>query len=205
MKKVFLMASLLIPIISIAQNSLGVKVGMQTTGITNAQKGDNKNGFGAYVGLSKSFKFDDEFSFQPELLYSYQSFRNVNINLHELTGAPLYDHSYPRFDEKYSSHLIKLPLLIKYQPQKLYFEFGAEFGFNLSSQLKFEDVLNEYPTVSGKLNGTNKIQLAGVFGSGYDLDERLSIGLRGSWGFTKFMENSYIKNFNVAAGVNYKL
>lgn len=205
MKNVILFALLLFSTLNFAQNSYAVKIGAQTTGINNAIKGDNQNGFGAYVGVSTDFKLDDKFSFQPEILYSYQTFNNVNINLHELTGAPLYDNNYPRFDENYKVHFIKLPLLLKYQPKKLYFEFGGEVGYNLSSKLKFEDHLNEYPTYSGKLDHVNKIQFAALLGSGYQIDEKLGIGLRVGWGLTKFIENYYIKNFNVSAGISYKI
>lgn len=206
MKKVFLWALLLSPIIIIAQNSLGVKVGALTTGIANAKIGDNQNRFGFYIGGFYNLQMKNGFSFQSELMYSYERFNNVNISTVEyFGGVENPENTQPRFDEYYKKKLVKLPLLLKYQPTKFYVELGPQIAYLISIEGTTEDRLNEFPTIEGKLEDINKLKFSFVFGGGYHLNEKFDVGLRADLGFTKFSEYTYIKNFNVGLGINYKI
>lgn len=206
MNKFIALFSICLASLTFAQKGLAVKVGLQTTGILGAKIGDNKNGFGFYAGLSNSFKLDKTFSFQPELLYSYQTFNNVNVSINELIGGiETEENLRARFDYEYKTHFIKLPLLLKYQPKDIYIEIGPELAYNLSSRVNSEDKFNELPDIEGKVYNTNDFQLALLVGSGYQFNNNISAGLRAGFVFTKFIENSYIKNFNVSFGISYKI
>ena len=206
MKKVFLFAILLFSTMSFAQSSFGVKVGGQTTGITNAEIGDNQNRFGFYAGGFYNFSINSNFSFQPELLYSYQSFNNVNITYEDYTGFNEFNgDTDPRFDFKFQQHLIKLPLILKYQPNKFYAEIGPELAYLISVKGKYYDRLNKIPSLNGKVESIEHFQASLAIGGGYKLNDKLEAGLRFSWGLTEFSEYTYIKNFNVGVGISYRL
>lgn len=206
MNKLFLIGAILFSVPSLAQQSYGIKVGGQTTGITKAKMGDNQNQYGFYVGGFYTIPLKDNFSFQPELMYSYQSFNNVNVSYTEYFRIGQNDNpTGPRFDFKYKTHLIKLPLLLKYQPNKVYVEAGPELAYLLSVHGKYTDKLNEIPSENGKLENIKHFQAAIAVGGGYKINDRLEAGLRLSWGLTKFSEHSYIKNFNVGIGISYNL
>ena len=206
MKKVFLMALLINPIISIAQSSFSVKAGAQSTGIANAQIGDNQNRFGFYIGGFYNLQMKNGFSFQPELIYSYEQFNNVNISTIEYFGGiENSENTQPRFDEYYKMNLIKLPFLLKYQPTKFYVELGPQIAYLISIKGKKEDKFNDFPSTEGKIEDINNLQFSIAFGGGYHLNEKLDVGLRADLGLTKFSEYTYIKNFNISAGVSYKL
>lgn len=206
MKKIILLTFLGLATNIYAQQTFGLTVGGQTTGITDAKIGDNQNQYGFYVGGYYNLPFDQGFSFQPEIMYSFQSFNNLNITYSEYFGGiKNQETTQPRFDFKYQMHLIKLPLLLKYQPNKLYVELGPEFSYLMSAKGNYHDKSNEIPALNGKIENINHFQAALVTGAGYQLNEKLNVGLRLSWGFTEFSEYSYIKNFNVGVGVNYRL
>jgi len=206
MNKLFLIGAILFSVPSLAQQSYGLKVGGQTTGITKAEMGDNQNQYGFYIGGFYTIPLKDDFSFQPELMYSFQSFNNVNISFVEyIKQGESVNPTEPRFDFKYKTHLIKLPLLLKYQPNKVYVEAGPELAYLLSVHGKYSDKLNEFPSENGKLDDIKHFQAAIAVGGGYKLNDKLEAGLRLSWGLTKFSEYSYIKNFNVGIGISYNL
>ncbi|WP_313359860.1 porin family protein [Empedobacter sp.] len=206
MNKLFLVGAILFSVPSLAQQSYGLKVGGQTTGITKVEMGDNQNQYGFYIGGFYTIPLKDDFSFQPELMYSFQSFNNVNISFIEyIKQGESINPTEPRFDFKYKTHLIKLPLLLKYQPNKVYVEAGPELAYLLSVHGKYSDKLNEFPSENGKLDDIKHFQAAIAVGGGYKLNDKLEAGLRLSWGLTKFSEYSYIKNFNVGIGISYNL
>lgn len=206
MKKIFLSTLFLVMMNVKAQQVFGLKAGLQTTGITKAEIGDNQNQYGFYIGIFYNLPLHNAFSFQPELFYSFQSFNNVNLTFSEYFGGIENEQTtQPRFDFKYKMHLIKLPLLLKYQPRKVYVEVGPELAYLISAHGNYHDKLSEIPLQNGKIENVKHFQVAAVSGVGYQLNNKLELGLRFSWGFTKFSEASYIKNFNVAVGVNYQL
>lgn len=202
MKKVFLFAILLCSTMSFAQSSFGLKGGAQTTGITNAEIGENQNRFGFYAGGFYNFSINSNLSFQPELLYSYQSFRNVNIEVARLGDSTT---NLPTFDQHYKSHFIKVPLVVKYQPNKVYVEVGPEIGFQLSTKLKIDHTIGTVPTEEVELEDINTFQIAALVGTGYKINDQFEVGLRGGWGFNQLTDNYYIKNFNVSVGLSYRL
>ena len=203
MNKKLLVLLLLCGNFALAQNSgFSLKAGLQTTGITNAEIGENQNRLGFYVGGLYNFSINSNFSFQPELLYSYQSFRNVNIEVPRLGNSTT---SLPTFDQHYKSHFIKVPLVVKYQPNKFYVEVGPEIGFQLSTKLKVDHTIGTVLTGETELKELNTLQIAALVGTGYKINDQFEVGLRGGWGFNQLTDNNYIKNFNISLGVSYQL
>ena len=206
MNKVFLFAMFLCSTFNFAQSSFGVIGGAQTTGIANAKIGDNQNRFGFYIGGLYNLQMKNGFSFQPELIYSYERFNNVNISTVEYFGGIENSESTrPRFDEYYNTNLVKLPLLLKYQPTKFYVELGPQIAYLISVKAKVEDKFNDFPTSEGELEDINNLQFSIAFGGGYHLNEKFAVGLRADLGITKFSEYTYIKNFHIGLGINYKI
>ncbi|RLZ12398.1 porin family protein [Faecalibacter macacae] len=206
MKLLLALTTLFLSTLNYAQHEFSIKLGGQTTGIEDAQIGDNQNRFGFYIGGFYNLQMKNGFSLQPELFYSYEQFNNVNISTVEYFGGIENSESTrPRFDEYYKTNQIKLPLLLRYQPSKIYVELGPQLAYLISVKGKMEDKFNEILKIEGKLEDINNLQFSIAFGGGYELNEKLDVGLRADLGITKFSEYSYIKNFSVGIGISYKI
>lgn len=201
MKKILLINTLLFSCIIFAQNSFGVTAGGQTSGITNAKIGDNQNGYGAYAGLYYRVGLDRNFLFQTELSYSYQNIRNLDVFL----PAGVAENSM-KIDYKYQLNYIKLPLLLRYQPNKVYGEIGPELAYLVNGKVKMENDEVDFENESS-LKDLNRIQFNVALGAGYQFNDKLDAGFRFTWGITPIATNlPYdIKVFNIALGINYKL
>jgi hypothetical protein len=201
MKKLIALSFILLASFNFAQNSFGVTAGGQTSGITNAKIGDNQNGYGAYAGFYYRTSLNDRFSFQTELAYSYQNIRNLDV----LAPSGIAENSL-MMDYKYQLHYIKLPLLLRYQPNKIYGEIGPELTYLLSGKIGNENEEAGFKNDSD-LKNINALQFNVAIGAGYQINEKLSTGFRFTWGITPIADNlPYdIKVFNIALGINYTI
>lgn len=188
-----------------AQQNFGLKIGGNTSGITNAKIGDNQNGYGFYAGVAYKIQLSDQLRFQPELLYSYQNIRNLSIPTYALIGTDIVAVS--PIDVYNHLQYLKLPLLLRYDTaNKIFVEFGPELQYLISGKV---DVRNNeiYNVDNAKMTSTNDLQLNLAIGGGYQFSEKLEANLRGSWGFTPVQDEDFYdrKVFNVSVGINYWL
>ena len=95
----------------------GIKGGINASNF-NGDIEDNKMRYGLHIGLLAEIIINDQFSLQPEAIYSAQGFKN------ETPGA----FSKSKFD------YINLPVLIKYYPMNNFsIEAGPQIGFLINA------------------------------------------------------------------------
>src|SRR5436190_395490 len=101
------------------QTKLGVKGGVSFTGVSSLSGNDRTSG---HVGLFLQSKINQNWAFQPELLYSGQGQHYTN----DLDQRKVLSLDY-----------LQLPLMVQYYPApKVYLEAGPQVGLLLSSQTK---------------------------------------------------------------------
>jgi hypothetical protein len=129
-KKIVLAMALCACFLSNAQSSkreegikLGIKGGINLSNF-NGDLEDNATRYGLHIGMVSEIILSDKFSFQPELLYSAQGYKN------ETPDA----FSKDKFD------YINLPLMIKYYAaDKFSIEAGPQVGFLINSKRRGND------------------------------------------------------------------
>ena len=162
MKKVFLLSALLISTVSFAQRfQLGVKGGVNISNFTgDFEDVDKKALIGFHAGAFINFKFGNNLSLQPEVLFSTQ-------------GAKFEDAG-EEVDVKVS--YVNIPVMLKYKfDGGFYLEAGPQFGFKTGED--FGD-----NTVDDVAESTD-IAIAG--GLGYHSSMGLGIGARYIAGLSK--------------------
>jgi hypothetical protein len=115
---------------------------------------------GAHIGGFAEFKLSDKFAVQPELLFSMQ-------------GA--------KFDSgSFSLNYINVPVMAKYYVADAFsVEAGPQIGFLMSAKDDGEDVKDGYNTIDFGVN----------FGAGYDLNEKMVLGLRYNLGLSDLQKD----------------
>lgn len=124
MKKLLAVIALSTALFANAQSSkreegikLGIKAGINMSNF-NGDLEDNAMRYGLHIGVVSEIILSDQFSFQPELLYSAQGYKN------ETPGA----FSKDKFD------YVNVPLMIKYYAaDKFSIEAGPQVGFLVNS------------------------------------------------------------------------
>ena len=145
MKKIILVAvALLMVCIAKAQPAVGdftygVKVGLNTTYITNAHL---KNKSSVHVGLFTEKRFSKVFGLAAELQYSRQGFGDRDN----------------KAKERWSINYLNLPILFKiYIWQGLSIDFGPQFGYNTDARFRTRE---HRDTDRKKLHGIESFDFA---------------------------------------------
>lgn len=144
-----------------AQNvQFGVKAGMNISNLSGDADGlDSRTSI--QFGLAAEISISEQFSVQPELIYSTQ-------------GAE--DKEY---DEKLKLDYINVPLIAKYYVIKgLSIEAGPQIGFLISAKSEFD---GEDEDIKDGLNG---IDFGIDLGLGYKLDNGINFGARYNLGLS---------------------
>ncbi len=173
-----------------AQIDLGVKGGLNFPTLSGAESSKFRTDF--YVGGYANYKVTDQFSFQPELLYSKQ-------------GAGIKTHN--GSDNKIVTHNINIPLMGRYEIMDgLNLEFGPQLGFLVSAQNKYE--LNNSKTKTTITDNFKTFDFGLNLGAGYKVTDELEINARFTKGLTDINHNPSSKsvtNTYFSVGVAYKL
>lgn len=120
-----------------------------------------------HFGGFVQIKVNDKFSVQPELLYSAQGAKN---NLETL-----------------NLNYINIPVMAKYYVADAFsIEAGPQLGLLISAKDNGMDVKEMCNSTDFGLN----------FGAGYDLNEKMSLGLRYGIGLTNVVKNVAGQSFN---------
>ena len=114
-------------------------------------------------GLTGDLWFSDQFSFHPEVLYSWRAYDFTDANLSR-------DISY-----------LDVPLLARYHAGGLFFEAGPQLSVPLT-------VKNE--TGASVRAEASPVALDYVFGLGYQLPAGVSLGVRYDGGATRIFKNN---------------
>ncbi|MEO8532143.1 MAG: porin family protein [Flavobacterium sp.] len=172
MKKILLLAVVTVlgfTNVNAQEIKFGAKGGLNFASVS----GDNTKGIDVVTsfnfGVLSEIPISDQFSFQPELMYSGQGY-SFNDNTIALS-------------------YLNIPLMGKYYLTKgLSVEAGPQIGFLLSAKNEKTDVKDSFNTFDFGVN----------FGLGYKLDNGLNFGVRYNLGLTDInnLENSSGKNKN---------
>ncbi|MDP8242338.1 MAG: porin family protein [Candidatus Celaenobacter antarcticus] len=163
-----------------SQKNLGIKGGINFSNIHGKDVEDTKSKTGFIVGFFYDIPCTDQFSIQPEILFSMKGWR------YEYTDDDWYDYSY-----KYWGKLnyIEIPILGKFKLNSINninpcVYFGPCFGFNVSSTYRYEwEDYEENDTDTGSMEDVSVFEFSltpGVmleFNNQYVFDFRYSIGL----------------------------
>lgn len=170
---------------------------------------DNKSKLGVNVGMFLEYEINNNFSFQPELLFSLQG------NKYE-TKEEYFD-DFTNQNEKVTLtqttrlSYINLPLILKYHvTEKIDIEFGPQIGYLVGAKADFEyqdanfpedneeitiDLLNDgtYNFLGATIQwqeAINRFDYGLNLGASYDINENIFIQARYYYGLSTIDDNS---------------
>jgi Outer membrane protein beta-barrel domain len=181
MKKIILFAAFaVVAFATQAQVKFGAKAGLNLstwTGDVENQK--MKPGF--YVGGLANIKVADQFSIQPELLFSAEGSKDADVN--------------------YNTMFVNIPVMAQYNtPSGFYVEAGPQLGFLVSAKAKAD---GESEDIKDFLNTTN---FGASFGAGYNMGSGFGFGARYNLGLSNALKDAgedKVKTSNISIGLHY--
>lgn len=201
MKKLFLGAAIAMSSLTFAQQ-FGIKAGMNVSSLsTDSQLSDQGSKIGFNAGLFLNAPLAENFSIQPELLYSQMGDK--------------YDQTIAGTTYARSRHLdyITVPVMFQYNATpSFYLEAGPEFGLMVNAKNKFtnetnNNTINETGDYKDQLNNFN----FGVgLGAGYYFTPQIGLTARYVAGFTDIYNSDNngsddsVKNNVFQVGLAYK-
>ena len=200
MKKIFLIITIVFLSITTisAQKKInfGIKGGINFTNITqDAFSSYTSSKTGMNIGLLAEIPFGDKFSIQPEILYSTQGSKTIDI----LDGVPYPGApGIPPVKGEYKLNYIQIPILAKiYLLKKLSFEIGPSFNF-----LTKGEKTTSLNTISKIGNG---FEFGGILGLSYKINNTLFLSSRYLKGFSKALKSNDLYNFGEAKNYVFQL
>lgn len=164
------------------QVKFGVKGGLNISKLTNNDYAKSRAGI--YLGGFARVGLTENWSIQPELVYSGQGY---------VADPPILD------DYTVAINYINLPIMAQYHIiPEFYLEAGPQIGFRVAAKVK--DDGNSYDVG----DGYKGLDLGLGFGLGYDFDFGLGVGARYNFGLTD-VSDAREKHANSVAqfGVTY--
>lgn len=200
MKKLFLGAAIAMSSLTFAQQ-FGIKGGMNVSSLSTEEGlDDQKSKIGFNAGLFMNAPLAENFSIQPELLYSqYGDKGNTTV-----AGT---EYSYSR-----NLDYVTLPVMFQYNATpNFYLEAGPEFGLLVSAKNKMKnetsgETISESDNYKDDLNGFN---FGLGLGAGYYFTPNVGLTARYVAGFTDIAKDradnsDAVKNNVFQVGLAYK-
>ena len=153
-----------------------------------------------HIGAFVEISIDEKWAFQPELIYSMQG---AKFDMLYVEGTDTYNTK-----NTFKLNYLNIPLMFKYNENKLFFEAGPQIGFLTSAKLKTE--------ISGLGSGEQdakelfkSIDFGLGFGLGYNFTDKLAVNARYNLGLTNIAEtesgeNTEAKNSVFSFSLAYK-
>lgn len=135
MKKLFLGLGLVAGTFALAQTSpsFGLKAGLNISSISDDGYEDSKSKAGFYGGLFMNAPLSEQFSIQPEVLYSQMGSKVTQTSSGTILGT---DYS-TRTSASLNLDYITVPVMFQFHATpEFYLEAGPEFGFLVSAKAK---------------------------------------------------------------------
>ena len=153
---------------------------------------------GYQLGLTMEVPLAEDFSVQPEVLYSTLGAKTNDFEFEQAT------------DTKFNVDYISVPVIFKYYViGGLNLEAGPQFSWNSKSEIEGEfadeQIRNEIDAITDE---TKSFDVGGAVGLGYDLPLGLFAEARYVFGFSKIYDSSEfsdIKNNLIQLSVGLKL
>lgn len=197
MKKLFVGLAVVVGSMSFAQQ-FGIKAGANISSISKDGFEDTKSKVGFNAGVFMNAPLSEQFSIQPEVMYSQMGSK---VNFTDNASATL------KLD------YITVPVMFQFNatPQ-FYLEAGPEFGFLVSSKAKGE-VNGNTQTVDLDKDNFNSFNMGAGLGLGFNFNKNIGINARYVAGFTNINkdgetslnnEKQTNRNNTFQVGLNYK-
>ena len=205
MKKLFLGLGLVAGTFAFAQTSptFGLKAGVNVSSISDDGFDDTKSKVGFNGGLFLNAPLSEQFSIQPDVLYS------------QLGAKTDYTFAGTTFENELKLDYITVPVMFQFRATpSFYLEAGPEFGFLVSAKNK-ATVSNNNGSASdtGELDKDdfNSFNMGLGLGLGYDITPNFGINARYVAGFSDVTKpasdpstDAKNRNNNFQAGVYFK-
>ena len=201
MKKLFVGAAIAMSSLTFAQQ-FGIKAGMNVSSLsTDSQLSDQGSKIGFNAGLFMNAPLAENFSIQPELLYSQMGDK--------------YDQTIAGTTYARSRHLdyVTLPVMFQYNATpSFYLEAGPEFGLMVNAKNKFtNETDNNTITETGDYKDQlNTFNFGVGLGAGYYFTPQIGLTARYVAGFTDIYNSDNngsddsVKNNVFQVGLAYK-
>lgn len=207
MKKLFLGAAIAMSSLTFAQQ-FGIKAGMNVSSLSDdASLSDQGSKIGFNAGVLMNAPIAENFSIQPELLYSNLGSK-VTLTETEIGGTT--------YRNEYARHLdyITVPVMFQYNATpSFYLEAGPEFGFMVSARDKYKSTENGTPqnVIESDLDTDdfNTFNFGLGLGAGYYFTPNVGLTARYVAGFTDIAKDrpsgsDSVKNNVFQVGLAYK-
>lgn len=160
----------------------GVKAGLNLATIKSRTEFNYKSGF--YVGIVEEFKITDNFSFQPEFIYSQQGALDKDDN-----------------DIRYKYDYFLLPIMTVIHASDMFnIQFGPQFGYNLSAQKK-----DKQGTTTPIKSDLNKFDFGFNMALGLEISHNFSVNVGYHWGISEITNKADNRNMVFNVGLVAKL
>ncbi len=188
MKKIILSLAVLASAAGAANAQTGIKLGIKggfngsTFSGTNSKGSEYKAGFAA--GVFANFGITDNFSIQPEVLYSQKgaSIDDVTVNGVQLNGTTF----------KQTLGYLDVPIMFRYNVgadgKGFFIELGPQGSLVLHSK-QFTQVGSNKTTDNTSTDQLNKVLIGYVGGIGYQITSGLQLGLRYTGDFAQIYKD----------------
>ena len=195
MKKTLLLLFLCVGQTLYAQISIGPKLGLNSFKVDPEASSVNyffKSKYGGTVGFFVKYKISTRFSVQSELLYSQQGYKE------EFSYVPDPQSVAGKCTIKFTTHNLNIPVLMKFYPWEGFnLEVGPQVGFNFANNRDISFSLSDNPGDSDWGKATFKtVDLALIFGVGYEFNNRITTSLRYNLGLTSMTDELFGKAYN---------
>ncbi len=179
MKKLFLGLGLVAGTFAFAQTSptFGIKAGVNVSSLSDDGFDDTKSKVGFSGGLFMNAPLSEQFSIQPEVLYSQM-------------GAKIEGKfANTAYSTTRSLDYITVPVMVQFRATPaFYIEAGPEFGFLVSA--KDKDTVGNFSTTNQiDTDNFNTFNMGLGLGLGFDITKNVGVNARYVAGFTDINKN----------------
>lgn len=160
----------------------GVKAGLNLTNVVGDDVEDVDMKSGLYLGAFLTVPLNDNLTFQPELLYSRQGWKEEVI---------MFGNA--KEDVKIKTSYLNIPLLLKMglgSSEKAHFYAGPQMGFLLKAESEYDDNDNDIKDVFDNVDFSLNI------GFSFVVSDNMSLDVRYNRGISKIMDEGNIKAYN---------
>lgn len=188
MKKLFLGLGLVAGSFALAQTSpqFGLKAGLNVSSISDDGYEDSKSKAGFYGGVFMNAPLSEQFSIQPEVLYSQMGAKTVDSHV---TGLGTTVKNSATLNLNY----IAVPVMFQFKATpNFYIEAGPEFGFLVSAKAKGDTTTTTSGGPSTTISYSSKdikdnfsgFNMGAGLGLGFNITNNFGINARYVAGFT---------------------